>query len=174
MPKDSDLADDGTVRFCQNHFHNGTLGTSYASGDTVGVGINFSTKAVFYTKNGEFLGKPIQLCALTRCKREWLQKCERWSSLVSSNWISSECFDQSQLGRPCLCVWPPQIFARLHTNKCNHLWDTRLRQYLQGESLWDQFWMKQPVNVLTTTQLNELEWNEGTAYTTIGKLPQEG
>jgi hypothetical protein len=46
--------DDGQV------FHNRGRGTPwgprYTTGDTVGCGINFKTKEIFFTKNGEFLG----------------------------------------------------------------------------------------------------------------------
>jgi ankyrin repeat protein len=52
--------DDGAV------FHNRGRGTPwgprYTTGDTVGCGINFRTKEVFFTKNGEFLGVAFKEC----------------------------------------------------------------------------------------------------------------
>jgi hypothetical protein len=49
--------DDGQI------FHNRGRGTPwgprYTTGDTVGCGINFKTKEIFFTKNGQFLGSSL-------------------------------------------------------------------------------------------------------------------
>jgi Ran-binding protein 9/10 len=35
-------------------------GPTFTTGDVIGCGVNFRTGCAFYTKNGEYLGKPIR------------------------------------------------------------------------------------------------------------------
>lgn len=50
-----------------------SYGPMYTCGDTIGCGVNFKTKTMFFTKNGSVLGKLFLLALFTLCAKPlWL------------------------------------------------------------------------------------------------------
>lgn len=60
--------DDGTAWLAK---HKHQLGHAFGAGDTVGCGIDYTKRRVFYTRNGEFVGYSYELNA-AQLKREWI------------------------------------------------------------------------------------------------------